>query len=257
MAPKNNIRLRNSSKVRNLNRSIIIVSILSLVAIFFITKKMIQPKNSAQTGNYQNISVQEFDSILTSKDPFVVDVHTPEQTHIPGTDAFIDFTKVKDRLAEFPQDKDAEILVYCRSGSMSLSASQDLINAGYTNVKNLVGGRNAWVEAHQEVSLTPSTHDFGQVIYGDIPTTQFSLSNNLSQSLNITRLSTSCSCTQAEINQKALEPYQSTTINVSFNPAVHKDDSDLGDITRTIFIETDNPNFKKLEATITANVIKN
>ena len=218
---------------------------------------MIQPKNSAQSGSYQNISVADFDNSLSTSDPFVVDVHTPEQTHIPGTDAFIDFTKVKDRLNEFPQDKDAEILVYCRSGSMSLSASQDLVDAGYTNVKNLVGGRNAWVEAHQEVSLTPKTYDFGQVIYGDIETTKFTLTNNLSQPLNISRLSTSCSCTQAEIDQKALEPYQSTTINVSFNPAIHKDDSDLGEVTRTIFIETDNPNFNKLEVNITANVIKN
>jgi hypothetical protein len=45
-------------------------------------------------------------------------------------------------------------------------------------------------------------------------------------------------------------------ISVSFDPAVHKDDTDLGELTRTIYIDTDNPNFPKLTSTITANVIK-
>ena len=45
-------------------------------------------------------------------------------------------------------------------------------------------------------------------------------------------------------------------MTVSFDPAVHKDDSDLGEVTKTIFIETDNINFSKLEAQITAKVIK-
>ncbi len=239
-----------------LNKSIIILSIIGLTAGLVIIKKTVQSKRTQPKVDYQNISVQEFDSRLTSSDPFVVDVHTPEQTHIPGTDAFIDFTQVKDRLSEFPEDKNAEILVYCRSGSMSLTASQSLVEAGYTNVKNLVGGINAWREVHQEIQITPQTQNLGTVIYGDIPTTEFTLTNNTNQLINVTRLSTSCSCTQAEMDQKTLEPYQSTPIKVSFNPAVHKDDSDLGDLTRTIFIETDHPNFAKLESIITAKVVK-
>ncbi len=227
--------------------------VISLIALITVTGVLVAKK---KPQSIQNISVQEFDSILASRDPFIVDVHTPEQIHIPGTDAFIDFTQVKDRLAEFPQDKKTEILVYCRSGSMSLTVSQDLIDAGYTNVKNLVGGINAWHEAHLEVSLNPETKDLGTVIYGDIATTEFNLTNNTNQPLTITKLSTSCSCTQAQTDKDTLEPYESTSIKVSFNPAVHQDDHDLGDITRTIFIETDNLNFAKLKATITAKVIK-
>lgn len=90
----------------------------------------------------------EFDTILASRNPFVVDVHTPEQEHLEGTDAFIDFTQVEKRLNEFPEDKNAEILVYCRTGSMSQIASQTLLKAGYTNIKNLAGGLEAWQAAH-------------------------------------------------------------------------------------------------------------
>ena len=235
---------------------IIFTLIIGLLIGFFVIKKSTSSNIVKESSQFQNISVADFDTALSTSDPFVVDVHTPEQTHIPGTDAFIDFTQVKDRLDEFPQDKDTEILVYCRSGSMSLSASQDLADAGYTNVKNLVGGINAWRETHQEIIISPQTQDLATVIYGDIPITQFILTNNTSQSVNITRLSTSCSCTQAEIDQETLGPYQNATINVSFNPAIHKDDSDLGNVTRTIFIETNHQSYPKLEATITAVVVK-
>ena len=53
-----------------------------------------------------------------------------------------------------------------------------------------------------------------------------------------------------------LDPYASTEIDVTFDPAVHKDDTDLGELTRTIYIETDNLNFPKVTAEIKAIVIK-
>jgi len=40
-------------------------------------------------------------------------------------------------------DKNAEIFVYCRSGNRSVTASQALVELGYTNVYNL-GGINDW-----------------------------------------------------------------------------------------------------------------
>jgi len=71
------------------------------------------------------------------------------------------------------------------------------------------------------------------------------------------RISTSCGCTKASAEKEELGAYESTTINVSFDPAVHKNDTDLGELIRTIYIETDNANFPNLESTITATVIKN
>ncbi|XP_011624209.1 thiosulfate sulfurtransferase 18 isoform X1 [Amborella trichopoda] len=42
--------------------------------------------------------------------------------------------------------KDDDIIVGCRSGVRSLSASEDLINAGFKHVRNMGGGYLAWVE---------------------------------------------------------------------------------------------------------------
>lgn len=205
----------------------------------------------------QNLSVAEFDAALAQGDPYLVDVHTPEQTHLDGTDAFIPYDQVAERLNEFPPDKNAEIIIYCRSGSMSSEAMKTLVDNGYTNVRHLVGGIQAWREQHQGIILTPVSQDLGTVIYGDVATTEFTLTNNTNQAINLTRVSASCSCTRAEAESLILEPYTFTKIKVSFDPAVHQDDTDLGEITRTIFVATDQPNFSQVEAQITAQVIKN
>lgn len=42
--------------------------------------------------------------------------------------------------------KDEEIVVYCRSGNRSMQACLMLETFGFKNVKNLVGGMNAWQE---------------------------------------------------------------------------------------------------------------
>jgi hypothetical protein len=110
--------------------------------------------------------------------------------------------------------------------------------------------------AKPAVEVEPSSRDLGIITYGDITYTTFALSNNTNDSLKITRLSTSCGCTKATIEKDQLKAGESTVIQVSFDPSVHDDDSDIGDIIRTIYIETDHPDYSDFETTITATVIK-
>lgn len=240
-----------------------LVTLILLVALFFIGRGFLAEKTIAPTKDnfppkaaFGNITAQEFDQILAGRDPFVVDVHVPEQAHLSGTDAVIDYQEVKNRLNEFPQDKSAEIIVYCRSGSMSEKAAQDLVEAGYANVKNLIGGANAYRESHVGVEITPKTIGLGTVIYGEVGHAEFTLTNNTDKPLKITKVATSCGCTKAEVVKTSLESYESTKVKVSFDPAVHKDDTDLGEIIRTIYISTDNINFSEVESQITATVVK-
>ena len=70
----------------------------------------------------------------------LLDVRSQEEYdggHIPGAACFPN----EDILPEFPLpfEKDAEILVYCRSGRRSAEAAEKLKHMGYTNVADLGG----------------------------------------------------------------------------------------------------------------------
>jgi rhodanese-related sulfurtransferase len=52
---------------------------------------------------------------------------------------------VADRVGDFP--KDQPVYVVCRSGNRSLVAARTLVEAGFTDVRNVEGGMIAWAAA--------------------------------------------------------------------------------------------------------------
>ena len=102
-------------------------------------------------GSYTDVSVAGLASMLETKDFELVNVHIPYAGEIEQTDAFVPFDQVEQNIASFPADKDAQIVVYCRSGGMSAISARELVRLGYTNVWNLDGGMNAWVASGQEL----------------------------------------------------------------------------------------------------------
>lgn len=220
------------------------------------TPHQIDATQADSNDSVQPISPRELATLVKTSQVFLLDVHTPEQTHIPETTAFIPYDQIQSNLNQLPEDKSTPIVVYCRSGTMSARAAKEIAALGYTKVYDLTGGTNAYKEQQVSVSLWPSKHELGTVIYGDVATTNYTLTNYTPLPVKITRVSTSCGCTKATAERTELAAYETTTVNVTFDPAVHKDDTDLGDLTRTIYIETDNPNFPELESTFSATVVK-
>lgn len=98
-------------------------------------------------GSYQNITAQELDFILKSKNFLFINVHIPFAGNIAGTDLSIAYDQVEKNHSQLPDDKSAKIVLYCRSGRMSAIAAEELVSLGYTNVWNLDGGMDAWVQA--------------------------------------------------------------------------------------------------------------
>lgn len=98
-------------------------------------------------GSYQDISVAQLQAMLKQKDFLFVNVHTPFAGNIPNTDLSIPFDQITQHLDQLPTDKNAKIVLYCRSDRMSNIAARDLVKQGYTNVWNLVGGFDAWASA--------------------------------------------------------------------------------------------------------------
>jgi rhodanese-related sulfurtransferase len=50
-------------------------------------------------------------------------------------------------------DKNAEIYVICNSGNRSRTASQQLVDWGYTHVYNVDGGYQAWMRAQYPIGM--------------------------------------------------------------------------------------------------------
>ena len=102
-------------------------------------------------GSYQNASVADLQSMLKNKDFVFVNVHIPFAGNIPNTDLSIPYDEIEQNLSQLPADKNAKIVLYCRSGRMSEIAAEKLVSLGYTNVWNVTGGMVDWEQAGLEL----------------------------------------------------------------------------------------------------------
>lgn len=95
---------------------------------------------------YTKLTAEEAYNRMTSGDDVVVvDVRTQEEyeeKHIEGALLIPNETIGEEMPGQLP-DKDAEILIYCRSGNRSQQAAEKLIAMGYTKVFDF-GGINDW-----------------------------------------------------------------------------------------------------------------
>ena len=111
-----------------------------------------QETESAQTAiGFTDISVEQAKQMIDNNEVFLLDVRTQEEFdegYIEGAILIPDY-ELESRLSEVPED--AKILVYCRSGRRSVDASNILIDAGYTDVYNMLGGINDWKDAEYPV----------------------------------------------------------------------------------------------------------
>ena len=91
---------------------------------------------------YKQITAEEAKKIMDSGEEYII-LDTREQDefdegHIAGA-ILIPYTEIENKAMEMLPDKNALILVYCRSGRRSKIASESLSKLGYTNVKEFGG----------------------------------------------------------------------------------------------------------------------
>lgn len=98
-------------------------------------------------GSYTNVTPSELKAMLDEKDFPFINVHIPFEGNIANTDVSIPYNEIDRNLDKLPADKNAKIVLYCRSGRMSTEAAQTLVSLGYTNLWHLDGGMIAWQQA--------------------------------------------------------------------------------------------------------------
>ncbi|MDF1543691.1 MAG: rhodanese-like domain-containing protein [bacterium] len=104
-----------------------------------------------KSGTEPAVSVAELKSQHDSGvEMYVVDVRTQaefNEGHLEFTDDLIPYDQVDEHLAQLPDDKDALIYCFCRSGRRSGITANVLRSNGFNNVFNVEGGIIAWKEA--------------------------------------------------------------------------------------------------------------
>ena len=122
------------------------IALVGLAALFLLGACGSGPSTNADDAAVR-VGPAAFADVIAEPTTFVLNVHTPDEGSIPGTEAHIPFDRLRKRADELPADRSAPIAVYCRSDRMSTEATATLGDLGYTDIVELEGGMEAWRDA--------------------------------------------------------------------------------------------------------------
>jgi len=96
----------------------------------------------------KGISCREvYDKISAGEKPFLIDTRGPdefEQMRLGIGETLIPLGALRKRMKEIPEDKNREIICYCKISLRGYEAALALEGNGWKNVKVMEGGIMAW-----------------------------------------------------------------------------------------------------------------
>lgn len=102
--------------------------------------------SASEEKGYQQISQEEAKEMMDSQEVLILDVREQDEYdsgHIPGAVLLPVGSITEESAAEVIPEKDATVLVYCRSGNRSKTAAKTLAELGYTDIYEF-GGITTW-----------------------------------------------------------------------------------------------------------------
>lgn len=124
--------------------------VVAVVAIALVALLLVNTRPRAAGAALSNVTVAQLHA-AADEGALVLDVREPFEYadgHVAGS-VLVPLATVADRAGDFP--KDQPVYVVCRSGNRSLVAARTLVEAGYTDVRNVEGGMIAWAAARLPV----------------------------------------------------------------------------------------------------------
>lgn len=100
-----------------------------------------QITNNGDVVPYVKITPSEAKEMMENEDVIILDVRTEEEYnagHIKNA-VLLPVTEIEDKAQELLPDKEVKILLYCRSGNRTQTASKLLREMGYTQVIDFGG----------------------------------------------------------------------------------------------------------------------
>ena len=97
-------------------------------------------------GSYEQITQEKAKEMMDTQEVIILDVREQSEYdsgHIPGAVLLPVGSIDEEPAAAVIPEKDSTVLVYCRSGNRSKTASSTLAGLGYTNIYEF-GGINTW-----------------------------------------------------------------------------------------------------------------
>jgi rhodanese-related sulfurtransferase len=123
-------------------------SVFFIVTLIILLPPSLLFSVTQSANSYVNVNVPEAKQMIGSNPNLVIlDVRTQteyDEGHIENA-VLIPVSELEGRLDELNSEKDT--LVYCRSGVRSATASQILVDNGFSSVYNMLGGMLAWRDA--------------------------------------------------------------------------------------------------------------
>ncbi len=118
---------------------------------FIATAHIMQNKMKCRFKGISSMEVQE--KVKNNGKPFILDVRGPdeyEEMRLGIGERLIPLGALRKRLNELPEDKDHEIICYCKISLRGYEASIVLEGNGWKNVKVMEGGIMAWPYAREK-----------------------------------------------------------------------------------------------------------
>ena len=117
-----------------------------LVAVLIL---LIKSEIEHQGGKANQLNAVNAIRVMNNEDALVLDVRETadfSKGHIKNAKN-MPISSLKDKLKDIVKYKNDAVLAYCNTGAVSNKACKVLQREGFTNVHNISGGINSWLEA--------------------------------------------------------------------------------------------------------------